>query len=58
MWDNIKQSNICVIGESEGKEREETTLAVKIGEICPELIKDMKPNIKKLCEGLPWWRSG
>ena len=53
MWDNIKQSNICVIGESEGKEREETTLAVKIGEICPELIKDMKPNIKKLCEGLP-----
>ena len=42
LWDNVKCTNICIIGLPEGEEREEGT-----EKIFPEIIAENFPNMGK-----------
>ena len=41
-WDNFKRSNICIIGVSEGEEKEQ-----KIGNLFDKIMKENVPNLVK-----------
>ena len=42
LWDNFKQSNICIIGVSEGEEKEQET-----GNLFGKIMKENFPNLVK-----------
>ena len=50
LWDNIKCTNICIIGESEGEEREKGTEKIFqeiIAENFPKMGKEPLTQIRK-----------
>ena len=51
LCDNIKHTNICITGVTEGEERN------KVAEnLFEEIIAENFPNLRKETEGLAWWR--
>ena len=42
LWDNFKQSNICITGVLEGEEKEQ-----EIGNLFEEIMKEKFPNLVK-----------
>ena len=43
LWDNIKQANLCIIGISEGEEKEK-----RIENIFEEIMVEHYPNLKEM----------
>ena len=45
LWDNFKSSNICLIGEPEGEEKQQ-----EIGKLSEKIVKENFPNLVKVID--------